>query len=83
MQPGTPYGSFNLLDLSVGDLRKGSSFAFGDLALVLQNHPDQERSATVRHIYDIENGTKCRIEYGKESYLVTQIVADGFFDAFI
>ena len=59
--PCSPYGGLNPIDLFVRDLGKGSTFALGEFAVVLQNEFDQKRCPANGHINDIENFAKlCR-----------------------
>jgi hypothetical protein len=60
--PHSPDGFFNSINLLVGDFRKGSSFALGESALVLQDKPYPQRCSAIRHIDDIENRAKGSIE---------------------
>src|ERR1700677_3439171 len=76
--PGSPHRFFNSIDLLVGDFRKGSSFALGESAFVLQDEPYQQRCPAIRHIDDIENRAKGSIKYRQESDLISQIAVDGF-----
>jgi hypothetical protein len=45
--PRSPYGAFNPIDLFVRDLGKGSTFAIGEFALVLQNEFNQKRCPAI------------------------------------
>src|ERR1035441_413154 len=81
--PCSPYGALNPIDLFVRDLGKGSTFSFGEFALVLQNEFDQKRCPAIGHVNNIENCAKGRIKYGDKSDLVSQIAPDRLLDTTI